>query len=129
MISAWQWINAAVVLAIHDEQLAEHGGRRGIRDIGLLHSALARARHKASYGKPDVAQLAAAYAFGIIKGHPFVDCNKRTALVVLELFLLMNGYRLVTEESEILDVILGLARGKITEKRFENWIRARLRAE
>lgn len=125
MSQTWRWISEAVVLAIHDEQLAEHGGRQGLRDIGLLQAALARPMHKASYGKPDIARLAAAYAFGILRDHPFVDGNKRTALVVFELFLLINGYELVADDSEMLAVMLALAEGKITEMKFANWVRAR----
>ena len=90
-MSQWTWIDRAVVLAVHNAQLVEHGGAAGIRDTGLLDSALPRPLHRAAYGKPDAAELAASYAFGIARNHPFVDGNKRTAFVVLELFLAMNG--------------------------------------
>jgi death on curing protein len=123
----WQWVSEATILAIHDEQLAEHGGRPGIRDRGLLQAALARPKHKAAYGKPDVAQLGAAYAFAIVKGHPFVDGKKRTAFVALELFLLINGYGLVASETEILAAMLGLAIGEISEMRLARWVRTHLR--
>lgn len=127
MRQTWQWIGESTVLAIHDEQLAEHGGRPGIRDIGLLHAALARPKHKVAYGKPDVAQLAAAYAYALVKDHPFVDGNKRTAFVALEVFLLINGYSLVSSETEILAAMLGLAMDKISETRFARWVRTNLK--
>ncbi|MGH6868241.1 MAG: type II toxin-antitoxin system death-on-curing family toxin [Methylocella sp.] len=127
MSRKWRWVSEAVVLAIHDEQLAEHGGRQGIRDIGLLRAALARPKHKAAYGKPDIARLAAAYAFGILRDHPFVDGNKRAALVTFELFLLNNGYELAADEAGMLAIILGLAEGKITETAFAKWVRTHLK--
>ena len=92
------WIEEAVVLAVHEEQLAEHGGAVGIRDLGLLQSALARPQHLVAYGKPDVAALAAAYGYGIARNHPFMDGNKRTAFTVTELFLTLNGYELLADD-------------------------------
>src|SRR5471030_2886163 len=94
MTGSWIWVAFDVVQAIHDRQLAEHGGGDGLRDVGLLSSALARPENAAGYGSPDAADLAAAYAFGIAKNHPFVDGNKRTAWVVARLFLHMNNCRL-----------------------------------
>ena len=117
MRQTWRWVSAATVLAIHDAQIAEHRGRPGICDTGLLQVALARPEHKAAYGKSDVAQLAAAYAFALVKDHPFIDGNKRTVFVTFELFLLMNGYGLVASETEILATMLALATGEISETR------------
>lgn len=125
-MSGWVWIEARIVLAAHDEQLAEHGGAEGVRDAGLLESALARPQNLAAYGEPDVAALAAAYAFGIAKNHPFVDGNKRSALVVLELFLELNGYTLVTDDVQCVITILNLAAGDLTEAELANWVRENL---
>lgn len=127
MRQIWQRLGEATILAVHDGRLAEHGGRLGIRDIGLLQAALARPKHKAAYGKPDIAQLAAAYAFAIIKDRPFADGNKRTAFVALELSLLINGYGLMASEAEILAAMLGLATGEVSETRFARWVRTHIR--
>jgi len=120
----WVWIDAAVLRAAHDEQLAEHGGGAGTRDEGLLESALARARNLAAYGDPDVAQLAAAYGFGVARNHPFVDGNKRTALVAIELFLLLNGWELHASDADCVMQILALAAGELDEDSLAAWIRA-----
>lgn len=121
----WRWIDAHVVLAIHDEQLAEHGGAPGVRDIGLLESALARPQHLATYADEfDIAALAAAYGYGLVRNHPFVDGNKRTSLVVMELFLVLNGHHLLAENAECVATMLGLAEGRISEADFAEWIRA-----
>ena len=90
----WCWLKEGVILAVHDEQIAEHGGRQGIRDMGLVSSALMRPQHLAAYENPSVFDLAAAYAFGIIKNHPFVDGNKRIAFAAADVFLRINGWRL-----------------------------------
>lgn len=95
---AWVWLPAEVLLAMHDEQLAEHGGAQGTRDEGLFASALARPQHLVTYGEPDAAQLAAAYAFGIARNHPFIDGKKRTAYVAAELFLALNGLALTASD-------------------------------
>jgi death-on-curing protein len=121
----WVWIDIAVLRAAHDEQLAEHGGGAGTRDEGLLDSAVARARNQAAYGEPDLADLAAAYGFGIARNHPFVDGNKRTALVAIELFLLLNGAELQATDAECVLTILDLAAGKLDEAELAAWIRAR----
>jgi death on curing protein len=118
------WVDEAVVLAIHDAQLAEHGGATGIRDRGLLDSALSRPINLAAYGKPDLAALAAAYAQGIVRNHPFVDGNKRTAYVVLELFLACNGAELIATDEAATLTMLQLAEGTMAEDVFANWIRA-----
>ena len=118
------WIEPSVVLAIHDEQLAEHGGGSGLRDIGLLESALARPRHLAAYGEPDLAQLAAAYGFALAKNHPFVDGNKRTAFVALELCLALNGSELVAGDADCVLTMLAVAAGDLDEAGLASWIRA-----
>jgi len=118
------WIEESVVLALHEEHLAEHGGAVGIRDRGLLESALFRPQNLASYGDPDLAALAAAYGFGIVRNHPFVDGNKRTAFTATELFLALNGQELIADDPSCVVTMLGLAEGSLSEKEFEDWIRA-----
>ncbi len=125
-MSEWIWIDIRIVLAAHDEQLAEHGGAVGVRDGGALESALARPQNLAAYGEPDAAALAAAYAFGIAKNHPFVDGNKRTALVVLESFLDLNGYELTADDVQAVLIVLGVADSTISEADLANWIRNNL---
>ena len=120
------WIEEAVVLALHEEQLTEHGGAVGLRDLGLLQSALARPQHLAAYGEPDTAALAAAYGYGIARNHPFVDGNKRTTFTVTELFLMLNGYELVADDPSCVVTMLQLAEGRLSETRFASWIRANL---
>lgn len=115
-----------VVLALHDEQLAEHGGGQGLRDHGLLQSALARPENLASYGDPDAAALAASYAFGIARNHPFVDGNKRTAAVTALLFLALNGRRFDITEPELVVMVLALAAGELTEDEVAAWFRDRI---
>ena len=125
-MTAIVWVEEAVVLAVHEEQLAEHGGAVGLRDIGLLQSALARPRHLAAYGKPDIAALAAAYGYGIVRNHPFVDGNKRAAFTITELFLMLNGYELLADDPSCVVTILRLAEGHLTEAEFADWIRTNL---
>ena len=119
----WVWIDPAVILAVHEEQLAEHGGAAGLRDAGLLDSALARPRNLAQYGEPDAADLAASCAFGLARNHPFVDGNKRSAFVAAELFLALNGSRLVANDADCVLVMLQLAAGDIDEATFAAWLR------
>jgi death-on-curing protein len=118
-----KWVAPSVVLAIHDEQLAEHGGGAGLRDEGLLESALARPRNLFSYENADMAQLAAAYAYGICKNHPFVDGNKRTSLVVAELFLALNGLSLDATDLECVEVWRSLAAGDVDEQDLALWFK------
>ncbi len=120
------WIAKAVVLALHDEQIAEHGGLSGIRDEGLLESALARPQNLWGYETPDIVDLAAAYGFGLARNHPFADGNKRTSLVVTELFLELNGWELTAADADIVHVWMELAdsRSDITEAKFAEWLRA-----
>ena len=118
-----EWIAAEVVSAIHEEQLAEHGGGPGIRDRGLLDSALACPRTAAAFGEPDLCALAAAYAFGIARNHPFIDGNKRTAFVVCELFLALNGMVLTADDGECVLKMLALAAGDLPEDACAAWLR------
>ena len=112
--------------AAHLEQLAEHGGADGVRDIGLFESAMARPQNRAAYGDVDAASLAANYAFGIARNHPFIDGNKRTALVVCELFLAKNGLLVDSGDAETLAIFLDLAAGELTEDELADWFRERI---
>ena len=124
MIVEPEWLLREAVLAMHERQLAEHGGGGGIRDAGLVDSALQRPRDKFAYGEPDLSDLAAAYAFGIARNHPFVDGNKRTALVACRTFLLINGYQLAATHEEKYKVFLALAAGELDEDGLAAWLRA-----
>ena len=121
----WTWVAESVVLAIHEAQLAEHGGIAGIRDEGLLSSAMARPQNLLAYGEsPDAADLAAAYAFGIARNHPFLDGNKRTAFVVMELFLILNGWALEADDSDCVSTLESVASWDLREKDLAVWLRA-----
>jgi len=122
----WRWIDPAVIAAVHDRQLAEHGGSEGVRDAGGIESALARPLNLANYGNPDAADLAAAYAYGIAKNHGFVDGNKRTAWIAARLFLADNGYRLRFEPFDAIRTMEGVAGGTVTEAELAAWFRDRL---
>lgn len=119
----WVWIDPVVIRAVHEEQLAEHGGGVGTRDEGLLESALARPLQLAAYGEPDVAALAAAYGYGLAKNHPFIDGNKRTAFVAVELFLALNGSVLTASDADSVMTMLAVASGDLEEADFAAWIR------
>ncbi len=121
------WVAMSAVLAIHDEQLAEHGGQAGLRDAGLLESALARPRNSYAYGEQLLPILAASLAFGIARNHPLVDGNKRTSLVVSELFLALNGLDLVATDEECVVTFLPLAAGERTEEQLASWFLERTR--
>jgi len=121
-----RWLSRRLILDIHAEQLAEHGGRPGIRDPGLLDSALARPEMKAHYEGADVAALAAAYAYGIARNHPFVDGNKRTAFVALELFVAKNGLVLTTSDEDAVITFLKRASGEVDEDELAAWVRAHI---
>ena len=125
----WVWIAVDVAVAAHAEQLAEHGGGEGVRDMRLLESAMARPQNLASYGEPDAAELAAAYAFGIARNHPFVDGNKRTAAVVSETFLILNGRSLAASDAELVVAFLALAAGELSEEEMADWFRDHLGEE
>jgi death on curing protein len=116
------WVALDVALAIHDAQIAEHGGGPGIRDRGLLESAMARPRNSYAYGERSLARLSAQYAFGLSRNHPFIDGNKRTSLAVMELFLALNGIDLIASDSECVTTFLGLAAGDVTEGQLEDWV-------
>ena len=117
------WLLRDVVIAVHGQQLAEHGGSAGVRDEGLLDSALARGENLAAHGTPDVADLAAAYGYGIAKNHPFIDGNKRTAFVAVELFLELNGHTLIATDADCILTMLALAAGEMKQAAFAPWIR------
>ena len=123
---AWIWIDPRVIHAVHEEQLAEHGGATGVRDEGLLESAMARPRNLAAYGTPDAAALAAAYGFGLARNHPFIDGNKRSAFVAVELFLALNGFDLDAGDADCVVVMLALAAGTLEEAEFADWLRQRI---
>lgn len=118
-----RWVDKRALLLLHDESLAEHGGLSGLRDEGLLDSALARPLHLAAYGQPDLAELAAAYGIGVAKNHAFVDGNKRAAFLAVGLFLAVNGYRLAVSQVEATHAMLAVAAGELDEAAFAAWLR------
>lgn len=122
----WRWVRADVVYAIHDRQIAEHGGLDGVRDRNAIESALARPQNLAAYETPDAARLAAAYAFGLASNHGFADGDKRAAWVVARLFLAENGYRLEFEPAGAVAAMQRLAAGGLTEIQFADWLRQRI---
>jgi len=123
------WVLDEVVLAIHDEQLAAHGGLSGIRDRGAVESALARPRNLVAYEAcDDLARLAAAYAYGITRNHGFADGNKRTALVTTDLFLMLNGYELASSPVENVLTMLSIADGTLSEAELTSWIRKNIKS-
>ncbi len=125
MIEEVEWIEADITMAYHNRQIAEHGGTEGLRDEGLLLSALARPQNLNAYGEQvDLAALAASYAYGIAKNHPFLDGNKRTALVVSVAFLNLNGFDFDAEPSETYRVFYDLAQGSVSENELADWYRA-----
>lgn len=125
---SWRWISRSSLLLLHGESLATHGGSAGLRDEGLLDSALARPLNVPAYARddvaPDVATLAASYATGLAKNHPFVDGNKRAAFLATGLFLYLNGFRLNASQADATLTVLGLAAGDVNEEEFAAWIRA-----
>lgn len=120
---SWVWLNSAVVIAVHEAQLSEHGGGTGVRDQNLLASALSRPQNLDNYGKPDASDLAAAYGFGISRNHAFIDGNKRTGFVAAVMFLRLNGYSLVADDASKVLTMLAVAAGDISEAEFAAWIR------
>ncbi len=125
-MTEWTWIGMAVVQALHDRQLAEHGGLPGVRDMGAVESALARPINLAGYGDPDAADLAAAYAFGLARNHGFADGNKRSAWVVARLFLMANHVDLAFDKADALRMVLALAAGDLGETEVAQWFRDRI---
>ncbi len=126
-MTTWRWVDSSVVNAIHDRQLAEHGGLDGVRDMGAVESALARPLNLVSYGKPDAADLAAAYAYGLARNHGYMDGNKRTAWVIARLFLVDNGYSLSYDQTDAVQTMEALAAGTLQESQLAEWFRQRLR--
>ena len=120
----WLWIPLNAVLAIHDEQISEHGGIPGIRDLAVIESALARPRNLVAYGKPDAAALAAAYAFGLCRNHGFFDGNKRTAYVVAETFLDLNGYSMEASDEEVVRKMVAVASGVTSQAQLAKWFQS-----
>jgi death-on-curing protein len=118
-----EWLWTALVIAIHDEQLAIHGGSAGLRDAALLESALDRPRNKWAYEQAELPELAAAYGFGLARNHPFVDGNKRTSLLAIYTFLGINGVDFIVPEAEAAAMILSLAAGEVSEESLTRWIR------
>lgn len=121
-----EWLSLDIALAVHDRQLAEHGGPTGVRDQGMLESALARPLNQWTYGEDDLCALAAAYAYGIARNHPFTDGNKRTAWVFARLFLMLNGQSLSFTPRMAIDVVLALAAGEFSEDELADWFRQHL---
>ena len=119
----WNWIDKRVLLLLHDESLAEHGGASGLRDEGLLDSALARPLNLAAYEQPDAAALAASYALVLAKNHAFVDGNKRAGFLAMGLFLFLNGHRLTATQADATVTMLAVAAGEIDEATLADWIR------
>jgi death-on-curing protein len=118
-----EWLDAAIVLDVHAEQLALFGGADGVRDLGLLESALGRPLNKFAYGETDLAALAAAYAFGLARDHPFVDGNKRAAFASIIVFLGLNGIEFDVRSEQATAMILSLAAGEVSEESLARWIR------
>jgi len=123
-VSAWIWLDRAVLIAAHDEQLAEHGGAAGFRDEGLFDSALSRPPNLDAYGEPDACALAASYAVALAKNHPFIDGNKRTAFVAMELFLMLNGHELNATDVECVLAMLAVAGSEWGEATLATWLRS-----
>jgi len=123
MITEPKWLGVESVLVMHEEQLVEHGGAGGVRDLGLLDSALARPRNAWSYGQNDLVELGALYAAGVMRNHPFVDGNKRTGFLAAYAFLYVNGIEIVAGEPEVIVQCLSLAASEIDEAEFAAWLR------
>jgi death-on-curing protein len=122
------WLPEQLVLSIHADQIARFGGSEGLRDAGLMASALDRPRNRWAYEKPSLAELAAAYAYGLARNHPFVDGNKRIAFATADVFLQLNGYEIICEEPEAVTIFLALAAGELEEVELADWIAANLEA-
>ena len=125
---SWRFVSRRALELLHDESLAEHGGRPGLRDESQLESALARPHQLLACGEPDLAALAASYAFGLARNHAFVDGNKRAAFLATGLFLGLNGHRLVTTQADATLTVLALAAGDLGEDEFAQWLRTRLQS-
>ena len=117
------WLTRQMVVAIHDEQLTIHGGASGLRDAGMLESALDRPKNRWSFEQAELPELAAAYAFGIARNHPFVDGNKRVALVLMDLFLQKNGWEIIATEEDTYTMMMSLASGKLSKPKLSSWLK------
>ncbi|CAD5979171.1 Toxin Doc [Planktothrix rubescens] len=117
------WISEAIVRVIHQDQIQQHGGSLGLRDENLLSASLARPRHLFAYGQPDLFDLAAAYGYGLAKNHPFIDGNKRTAFMVMYVFLGLNQYLIEVPEIEVVQIMEGLATDQETQETLAQWLR------
>ena len=122
----WTWVDEAILRALHAEQLEIYGGAPGMRDPSLLQSALGRPQNRAGYGEADASTLAASYAFGIARNHPFVDGNKRAALIAAELFLIANGYAFTASDEAIIATFLSLAAGELSEEALAAWFKTHI---
>lgn len=127
MSTRWIWVDPTALRLLHEESLAEHGGAPGVRDEGMFESAMRRPRNLALYGDPDVADLAAAYAYGLARNHPFIDGNKRVGFLAAGLFLWLNGQRLAATQAEATLTMFALAAGELGEAEYAAWLRAHLR--
>ncbi|WP_448663300.1 type II toxin-antitoxin system death-on-curing family toxin [Sphingomonas sp. CJ20] len=125
MTAALRFLTADIAMAVHDRQLAEHGGLAGVKDAGLLESAIARPLNKFHYGEDDPFALAAAYGFGIARNHPFADGNKRTAWVMTRLFLKLNGIEIALDKADAIQTVLALAAGELSEEALAEWLRGK----
>jgi death on curing protein len=123
----WRWISRTGLLRLHGMSLAQFGGAEGVRGQGLLESALDRAQNLAHYGQPDVADLAAAYGYGLAKNHAFIDGNKRAAFLAVGLFLRLNGHALTASQPDATTAVLAVAAGEMSESEFTLWIRQNMR--
>ena len=119
-----EWIDLSVVLAIHEQQIAEHGGSLGIRDLGLIESALGRPQNLLLYNDPDISDLAAAYGYGLAQNHGFIDGNKRTAYVVTRLFLILSGYDIRASAVEKVITFENVGKGEIDQAALASWLRS-----
>ena len=126
---SWRWVSQQALVLLHDESLAEHGGSPGLRDTGLLESALARPKNLAAYESPDHAALAASYGVGLAKNHAFVDGNKRAAFLAVGLFLYLNGFRLTASQAQATLTMLAVASGELSEAAFAAWLREHAKAK
>ena len=127
-MTAWRWLRLDVLLAVHDRQIAEHGGLAGVPNLERIEAALARPQHLAAYGNPDAAALAAAYAFGLVHNHGFADGNKRVAWIAARLFLADNGYTLRFDPADAVRAMEALAAGTLSEEELVEWFRKRIYA-
>ncbi len=126
---SWRWVSQQALVLLHDESLAEHGGSPGLRDTGLLESALARPKNLAAYESPDHAALAASYGVGLAKNHAFVDGNKRAAFLAVGLFLYLNSFRLTASQAQATLTMLAVASGELSEAAFAAWLREHAKAK